>query len=301
MQGHRDIIDAIKRMEDIPPLPSVVFEVLKLAYSNDSSIRDVEKVLTHDSVLTAKILKVANSAYYAMGREVTSIHRALLLLGMEEVASIVTSAVLIEQLSFSADFFDCRRFWNHSAMVGEIAKLFASSINEFFEKKIIEEDMISVLFTAGILHDIGKIIVARYFPDLYMKSVYLARGKNIPLYLAERQVMGVDHAEVGYEIGKRWNLPDILKNAIFAHHELERVDEKYRKIGAVIRISDNLAISSGMMAEEKLNYMIDLEDDESWEYLKEWAGMDEWDIETFLFAVRDKLDNIKEYVIALGG
>lgn len=223
----------IEEIGDLPTLPDVALKVTNLVNDPDSNVSDVVAVIRNDSSLTSKILKVANSAFYGMRRRIESLNMALVILGMREINSLVTAISVFD--AFPSDKagpkFDYHSFWLHSACVGEIAKYLGRRLG-FREE--------SSVFTGGLLHDIGKIILSRYFTDDFIRSLEISLEEKIPAQEAENRVFNTNHAEIGAWLAERWGMPDFLVNVLRYHHDVANAPSDQTKI-LLVHLADHYA------------------------------------------------------------
>lgn len=224
------LLDDISKL---PTLPTVMINAINIAFDPSSDMNDLYKLLRNDPAITAQILKVVNSSYYGTSRTIESLKTAMVVLGMDEVVNIVSAVSMADTFKDASTprHFDLRHFWLHSVAVGETAQLLRE------RSKLSSE---GELFTAGLLHDIGCILLATYFPEDYDEACRLAREQQIPLHQAERELLGVDHARIGEYLARRWNLPDRLVRAIRHHHAPQEADPPCRD-AAVIYLADVLS------------------------------------------------------------
>ena len=196
----------------LPTLPTIVTQLIAVVGDPASSARQIAQLVSTDQALTAKILKVANSAFYGFSREIATVQLAIVVLGIEMVKNIGLSVAVLKRFSQGRehDLFDRQRFWEHAIGAGVAARMLA---RKFYDRRKADE-----AFVAGVLHDIGKLILIEYFYDEFVEALTLAADKEIAIVDAEEQVLGVSHADVGGWLAEKWNLPPHLVNAIAYHH-----------------------------------------------------------------------------------
>ncbi|MBT8334629.1 MAG: HDOD domain-containing protein [Deltaproteobacteria bacterium] len=205
----RQIERFIKRM---PSLSTSVGKVMEICSRTDASPNELNKVISLDPVLTGQVLKLINSAYYSLVNKVTTLTRAITMLGLNTVKNMALSTAIIKTVSTvkKSRALPTNKFWAHSISVGVSARLLA-------QVKDIPLAEREELFIAGLLHDLGKIP----FGDEYIEVLALARNEQIPLIEAEREYMGIDHQQVGLMIAEKWKLNAIISNCISNHHDLD--------------------------------------------------------------------------------
>lgn len=195
----------------LPTLPIVVTRLIELVGNPRTSAGDLDHLISADQALSAKILKVSNSAFYGFPRKIVTVKWAIVVLGFEAVKNIGLSVALLERFpeGESHELFDRRQFWTHAIGCGAAARVLARRLGYRREAEA---------FVAGILHDIGKLILVEYFRDRFLAAVRLARRENLYIAQAEEILLGVSHAEVGGWLAEKWNLPGELVEVISRHH-----------------------------------------------------------------------------------
>lgn len=208
----RGIID--EQMKDLPTLPIVVAKILQTASSPTASARELQALIAVDGGLTAKILRLANSAFYGHSRTITTLSDAVVVLGFNSVRNLTLSASMLDSLAprGAAQIFDWRAYWVHCNAVALCARLIA-------RRKKLSPAACEEAFIAGLLHDIGKLFLGKYCPDLLAEVVLTAETYGVPMVEAEWRLMGTTHALLGQQIAERWNFPAPLASAIGAHHD----------------------------------------------------------------------------------
>jgi HD-like signal output (HDOD) protein len=207
------VSQVLKQIEQLPTLSTVLNRVVDITSQDDSNAADLLEVITTDQSLTANILRVANSPVYGVPYRIESARQAILLLGFEEVRNIALSASIFKTLTLKANTgtFDRHLFWKHSLLVANLAREFGP----LFPKPQYKAS----LFTVGLLHDIGKVVLDQYFPTEFADIVETIRQEPDarPLRIEERY-LGVTHAYLGSFLLKRWQLPLFFVEAVHHHH-----------------------------------------------------------------------------------
>jgi putative nucleotidyltransferase with HDIG domain len=208
----RNPIELLEKVDDLPPIPAVAAKVLSLVEDTRTSANDLAQVLAADQVLTAKLIKVSNSAYYGFSRKVSTVREAVVAIGFKQVRQIAVGASVIQGFKkslLSTELFDLDLFWGHSMAVAVAAEALAKK-----SRVCKPEDA----FTAGILHDIGRLIIRQGRPAEFERAIQMARGGSISLHAAEIRSTGFAHDEVGRALGELWKFPSHLIDAIDGHH-----------------------------------------------------------------------------------
>jgi putative nucleotidyltransferase with HDIG domain len=209
----KDVQELFARVEELPPLPAVAARVMALADDDKTSAMDLAQVLSTDQALTAKLIKISNSAYYGFARRVSTVREAVLVLGFKQVRQVAVGASIINTFrtpTSPEDYFDFDLFWGHSLAVAVAAETYAKKT-----RTAKPEDA----FTAGILHDIGRLVLRQAMQDEFREAVRLASEDGWPLYKAELETTGFAHDEVGRALGERWKFPGHLVDAVACHHD----------------------------------------------------------------------------------
>lgn len=289
MQTNLDKIkDLILSIKDLPTLPTVAMQVMSLTQDPESSMSDIVTVIQNDPAITTKILRISNSAFYGMRQKIDSINRALVVLGMNEVNNLITSISVFKTFPISHDkpSFDREKFWEHCALTGEIAK----NISVKLGMKIMSE-----VFTAGLLHDVGKIIMDQYFHDQFTEALELSYSQKIPLYDAEKQVFGVNHAQIGGWIAERWKLPRNLTDSILYHHKPDR-SMNYKLLTAIVDIANTFSkIADCSFSGEQVQVVI--EETTAWSLISaEIPAVNNIDLAKFTFELENMAINAKDFI-----
>ncbi len=225
------IAQRLDNIEDLPTIPHTLHQVLTSLDKVSSSAQTLEAIIREDPVLTAKILKMANSPYYGLPGEISSIARAVVILGFEEVKNLVIGLSLTGAFTGNLGIkeFDSKGIWLHSVAVAITSKILADSVSE------VDPDE---LFTAGLIHDIGRLLMCLYFPKELREILDLQQRENIPLAVAEERY-GLTHGEIGAYLTQKWQLSDMLVNVVRYHHHPQGAGP-YIKAASIIFLADEI-------------------------------------------------------------
>ena len=221
----------------IPSFSTTVAKVLEICSSRDAAAGDLNRVISYDPVLTGQLIKLINSAYYGLPNRVTSLTRAIIMLGINTVKNMVLSTSVLARFKsrLKVSTLTIDDFWQHSLGVAVIAKAIAKRLQVPLDEQ--EE-----YFVAGLMHDLGKIPLINCYPELYQQALNAAKDSRLTLLQAEISAIGIDHCQVGYLIGAKWKLVDQVQAAIIAHHQptvdLHGVDVR---IWCIISLANQLA------------------------------------------------------------
>jgi putative nucleotidyltransferase with HDIG domain len=201
-------IDGIK---ELPTLPMIYFKVNKALQNNEASIQGVADIIELDQAMSSKVLRIVNCAFYGFRSKISSIPHAVMILGFNTVKNAIVSVSILDVFAIKEKFhgFDVKNFWGHSIAVAVISKHLA-------EKSRIAppEDA----FIAGLLHDMGKLIMLQYFKKDFGRIWQTQHDDGLTFYDAERAILPVDHAQIGAYLAKKWQFPNSLVDAISCHH-----------------------------------------------------------------------------------
>lgn len=196
----------VEEIADLRPLPAVAAHVLQIAEGEHFSAHELAQAISSDLALTARILRLANSAYYGFPRRITTVRDAVVLLGFRQVRSAALAACAMKAMPSSEDI-DAEAFWRHSVAVGMLAEMLARSAQQHQDEA----------FTAGVLHNIGRLALAQAEPAAFAEARRLARRTGVTLHEAERDLFGYTDAEVGGALALHWRFPAGLATAIAGH------------------------------------------------------------------------------------
>ncbi len=231
------IHSVIRGILDLPTLPTVVAKIVELVDNPKTNAKTLARLISSDPALTARILKLANSAYYGFPRRIGTINLAIVVLGFNAVRDLAVSASIVDRLNLDPDSprFDMSGFWEHSLGVAIAARMV---------QRLGGSHIIGEAFVAGLLHDIGRLVIVRYMPQEYAEICALMEQEEMDLWAAERQVLQMNHAQIGSLLCKRWHLPEPLCEAINWHHE-PLAQEKPEQLTALVHVADLLVHRMG--------------------------------------------------------
>lgn len=224
----------LKKIVDLPTLPAVVQKVIEVVEDERSSATDLARVIMTDESLTARVLRLANSAFYGHHRGVSSVTQAMVVLGFDVVKSLVLGISIFNTLWGKGKKVSAERkkMWLHSVTTASASNVIISATKP--EKR-------ETAFVAGLLHDIGKVALLSVYPQEYQDICRSAGNKRCPIQEVEASVLGFDHAEVGGWLSEQWNLPPEIVNAIMYHHRPGASPADSRLLTSVVHVGDLLA------------------------------------------------------------
>ena len=211
--GTLTIEQVVKTAHQIPSLSVLVMEVLASFDKKDVNFTDLVRKIGQDQGLTTRVLRVANAPFYGNSGKIGSIKSAVVVLGFHNVRSLVAAAGLLNQfpVSTAPSGFNRMAFWQHNIGTAVCAHQLAKTLG-------IDQ---SLAFTAGLLHDVGKLVLDAYFSAELVPVLARCAADDISMFEAERAVLGLDHTQIGYELTRRWRFPLVIQRAIRDHHDPE--------------------------------------------------------------------------------
>lgn len=217
-----DIRSQLKRIDKLAPLPTLMKSILELSENPKTSASKLADVIKTDMSLTAKILKIVNSAYYGFHREIGNINHAVVILGFNEIKNITLAACLIQYFPNGGDkHFNRNEFWIHA-----LGAAYTASALSVYSPKVIANDA----FVIGLLHDFGKVVLDQHFKESFRMVIEKAVQEKRPLHEVSVELIGIDHTEIGGLVAESWNLPVPLVRAIEYHHNPSLVNRQDHEV-----------------------------------------------------------------------
>ncbi len=250
----------LERVTELPFSP-VAAKILELARDERAGAREIAKIVSQDQAFTARLLKIANSPYYGQSRTVTTVLQAVPILGVDTISSLALALFSFTSKSENDQAaLTLRELWEHSMGAAFWSRQIARRIGHAAAEET---------FIAGLLHDMGKALLHRFFKQEFLEAVNAAEREGIDLQEAERRVLDTDHAVAGAAVATRWHLPPVLIHAIRYHHDPfalpDSTEDSIRKAVCIVHVADSLAesfsIGRGVECDPALI------DDSVWEYL----------------------------------
>lgn len=219
----------VEQVRQLPSLNQVVNEVLRSFDNEDVDIPSLVSKISRDQGLAAHVLRVANSAFYGMSSHVSSVGEAVVVLGFYSIRSLAVAAGIINQFPHAdGKVFDRLEFWRHAIGVGVCARIIAARLGLNVE----------TAFTAGLLHDIGMLVLDTYFHVEFEEAMAYREANDVQFIEAEKATLGLTHSMIGYEVAKRWKFPREIQLAIRDHHSPD--NEKTGQLTDVVHLANVL-------------------------------------------------------------
>jgi HD-like signal output (HDOD) protein len=238
-----ELEDRFKHLTNLPTLPEIASRLMTMVNDPLVSTSDVAAIIAQDPSLSSRVLRLSNSAFYGMPGKINTINHAVVLLGFKIITTIVLSLTVFDMFpehKRSRRLFDRKAFWLHSLCCGLIARRLAQHAKKRF---LFDPEE---LFCAGLLHDIGKIVLEQYLHEEFHTALTVARDKAIPQYRAEMECLGFSHATVAEWLTAGWGLPAQISRALAKHHEPEDAHQLIDSAG-VCHVADWLCYSLGIV------------------------------------------------------
>jgi len=241
--GKEELRLLILEVLELPMMPVLISRILKVTGA-ESGPGDMARVISTDRALADNILKVANSTFFGLSQEVSAVSRAIKVVGYEAVRSIALSSLLTETVGQNDGIcrFDRNRFWTHSLACAYLSKKIAAMTHRA---------ELETTFVCGLLHDIGKALIAIYFPSSYNRVLRRLAAVPLTSVQSEDEVLGFTHAEVGMWLAQRWQFPKAVVFTIANHHGMIARDERYNSLAAILHLADHLCLKEQLSLEER--------------------------------------------------
>jgi putative nucleotidyltransferase with HDIG domain len=223
-------------------MPTVGLELMRLLRQpfQDIEVEAVAQLVEKDPSLSARLISLSNSPYYATTRTITRIKQAIVSVGLDEtigVLSYFTVRGLFPKIP-KLSFFNPDEFWSHCLASAQIARMLGHT-------RYLTQCLPGELYLAGLLHDVGRLMMVIHLPDEYQRCLEYANQHSIPLEQIEHSALGVDHAVVGAHLLNDWHFPDKILDAVAFHHDPSMATETNRQMTALIELADLIAVENG--------------------------------------------------------
>lgn len=227
----------VQQISSLPTLPTVIVQVNEKVTNPKTSALDLARTILEDQALTARLLRLVNSPFYGFPRRIATVTEAVTILGFHPVRNLLLTASVVDlMVSDEMPEFSPTHLWEHSIAVAVAAGLLARHT---------QHDDREEVFVAGLLHDVGKVVLFRFATKEFLKVLETARNEDITIRAAEQRLLGFTHDQVGRLLAERWKLPVRLSEAIGCHHRPELAQIAKRE-AAIIHAADILARALGL-------------------------------------------------------
>lgn len=277
------ILQTIENISSIPTLPTVIERLTRLLQNPKTSAEEVGKAITTDQALAAKVLKLVNSAFYGFPGRISTITHAIVILGFSTVKNIVLTASIFDAFHCKGEGvgdFDLEGFWLHSIACGAASL----SIAKYLGCTEKEE-----CFIAGLMHDLGKLIMCQYVPEEFSRALHHCNKNQSLLYDSELTLFECTHQEIGGFLTERWNLPHNLQHAVQYHHTPSPKRDYYLTT-AIVHCADILvrALDIGSGGDNKIPSIA--------EHVWETLGLETIPLAPLLDTIEDEIEKASVFI-----
>ena len=239
----------LEQSGNLPSLPEIYLKVTELIESEDSSSQDIGDAIQADPSLTAKILKMINSAFYGLSSEVASVPQAISLLGRNQLKQVLLGSILTEVFpDLDSEYFSMHHFWEHSVKTAIIARHLAMQ-----NASVIDHE---AFFTAGLLHDIGRLIIAQVAPQEMAQINAAVKDDGQNIMQAEAELLGVTHIDIGAKLMRDWNMPSMLIQCLVKHHDEEHIGP-FAIETSIVYLANQLSQQEPVYEEEEMAQLLE--------------------------------------------
>jgi len=282
----------LSQVTDIPTLPHIVIKLFNKIHEPEPDVEELADLIMSDQVLTTRMIRMVNSAFWGLNREVNSVREAIVFLGLREITNLIYSVSLANTFEHDTPLLKRVRFWEHSLGCALISKEIA--IRAHFQDR-------ELAYLAGLVHDIGEVIIAVHFSKEFEKVVEMVLDKHTTFYSAEDVVLGINHTDFGAWLVRDWKLPSILSDVVSFHHNpLEVPDHKI--LVAIVRLADLICLYHQLDFgySEGENIMPDIVN--LWHFLSTQSKyIADIELSEFLDEVNKNIEDVKSTVDSLYG
>lgn len=240
VQIREKIEKVMNNISELPSIPAVAGKIVEMVNSPEVEFKKIAEEISRDQAITTTVLKLSNSAYFNRGKEISSLDRAVVNLGIKEVKDIVVVAAAKSVLDKPLIGYDLAKgeLWKHGLAVAVLSKRIA--IMKGFK------DIADIAFTGGIIHAVGKTILALYVQSTFKDILNKVETEGKTFQEAEREIMGFDHQEIGEKVLDKWGFPPVLKAIVRFYLEPDKAPEEYRVIVSIVHIANVLCLMGGI-------------------------------------------------------
>ncbi len=232
-----DIDELIKGNEQLASLPEIYYQLNEAIHDPDCTFDDIGEIISIDTSLTLRILKIVNSAFYGFSSQVETVSHALTIIGTDQLTQLVlASSVMSRFKGIPEDLINMEKFWQHSLACGLASRALATLSGEYNVERF---------FVAGLLHDVGRLVMCVKAPEQTREIMQRVRENGQVLYEEEKRILGFDHAELGGRLLKSWFLPERLEEAVANHHEPHNA-ANFPEEAAMVNLGNSIAHAMGL-------------------------------------------------------
>ena len=277
----------VSRAMPIPTLPTAVARILELSGKKDVKVEEVADAILTDKVLTARMIRLMNSAFWGIRRRISSVREAIVYLGLHQIRSIVLTTSLFNAFPDKNPDFNIIKIWEHGLGVALVARRLSQRVGY--------EDP-EQAYIAGLMHDIGEVLLSQYSLKEFEEVVEVVKTEKISFYDAEKRIIGVTHSDFAGWFGQNWGFSEEFVEVIAMHHDLNKAALN-RPLVAIIVLSDLLCRVRGLDYGFEENLEVSLKDEPAWKILKEYnPELQKLDLARFTLDLDALVDEVKVIV-----
>jgi putative nucleotidyltransferase with HDIG domain len=227
-----EIVGKIAEMtEHVEPIPQIAAKVIEMVGNSETTCEELSAIISKDPGLTSKVLSMSNASYYHRVEFITSLNMAVMILGFGTIQSLVLTISVGSLFRDAAKRATLFQVWKHSVATALIAERLGKRFRLPDQERY---------YIAGLLHDVGKLVFCRNFPEKFNAAFKRSVSEGIPCFKAEKAQFGFDHAQLGKAVLQKWHLPETYHDPVADHHRLERL-ESHGSITPVVHVADTIA------------------------------------------------------------
>ncbi len=277
----------LDKVDHLPTLPVVLVQILKKLEDPDFEMNEIVDLILMDQVLTAKTIRMVNSAHFGLNRQVESLRKAVLVLGAKEIRNLVLTTSLLDLFPGNQKTEFTKTFWEHS---------FASALFSTILAKCVGYKNRERSYLAGLLHDIGEIILIVNFPDEFEKVVQESKNTKYDFHEAEQRVLGISHINFGPLLLEKWSFGGELSHVVSRHHHPETalIDPV---LVAIVRLADLFARKNGFGIGNHDKVSVEFENDIAWDILKKkFSNSNGFNPQEIIQTLDDNVVKVDEFI-----
>jgi len=286
-QNMKKIEEIIKEIDKLKPVSYIGDKITDIVSNPDSSLSELVGIVKYDQGMTANLLRICNSAYFGLSKEIASVRQAVAYLGIDKVASLIMMGNSADNLSEAQEGYDLTEgeLWRYSVSSALLAQ-------DLAEKRNLNN--VSLVFTAALLKDIGKVILNTYVKDSFEAISKEVQDNGLTFLDAEKKVIGIDHAELGARVAEQWNFSPAMVNIIRNHHHPDKAPADDLTI-PIVYVADCICMMMGKgVGSDGLAYRY-------YQDIVNRLHFSDVDIQKTIVGFREKLEEIEEMVSLSGG
>ncbi|MFC1563315.1 HDOD domain-containing protein [candidate division KSB1 bacterium] len=277
-----------KRVREMPAVSSNTIRILELISDEDYSIKDLSALISMDVSLATKCLKIVNSAKFGLRTTVTSIERAVSYLGKQAIFGLIVESGFDYVFNSALEGYDAQEgeLWEHSLRTAIASRLISVRIRE--------KDLADVAYTAGLLHNMGKVVLTDYLKhQTKIIREKFSDSKEVDFSKLEKELLDINHEAVGKMMAEKWGIPEPLCMVIYYHHNPSEAPEEFRKLCYIVHLGDHFAMLSGSMSSfDSLAYEVDPAS-------KGFLKLEDEEIESLMFDIELEVIHAKDKIFSM--